>query len=318
MKIKKKVIFSYNATLCWVLAFTWMLLWHVPPTLPQTNYAPHSATETWRQWFILQDSVPRPTTTLQRLRHKEPEPDLNRLRIHEMHTKLNPWRPHLATHRTQRMSATNCQAPQDIPRGTMSDWAMAEQGRGRHSIGQVSFMLLWLVYFWDISSQCHNSRILFVQKMALKHVTQCYFSAVQSERTNAGTCDMKITHLNFCFSVKDICLHSFCKCNISLGFDHQNPSSAWMESFVLVENKCYQVPAPSSPMLVLYVSRQTTQRSTVYDFLYFLKEQSTVKLEIRDHRPIRREDENGKTARDQLIRVTSSQLGWLSKWWFCQ
>lgn len=135
---KIKMIFLYNAILCWALAFTWMLDWHVPPTLPKTNYAHLSHTETWWRWFLLQDDMPHNSAKAAQEWPEEHEaqrdrakiPDLIRLKIHEMHTKSTPWRPHLATHRTQRMSATSCQTPQEIPRGTMSDWAMAERGRG--------------------------------------------------------------------------------------------------------------------------------------------------------------------------------------------
>lgn len=245
---KKKWIwyFSYNATLCWALAFTWMLLWHVPPTLPQTNYAHLSQTETWWQWFLLQDNMPHNSAKAAQEWPEEHEaqraraklPDLIRLKSHEMHTKSNPWRPHLATHRTQRMSATSCQTPQEIPRGTMSDWAMAERGGGHITLERC---LLYCCGWFIFQTYLHNVttpgyclfRIWLWSMWPLfrldAKVTRCYFSAVQSERNKTGNCDIQITYINFSFSFRNMCLYSFCKCNISLGFDNQNPSSAWME-----------------------------------------------------------------------------------------
>lgn len=165
-------------------------------------------------------------------------PDLIRLKIHEMHTKSNPWRPHLATHRTQRMSATSCQTPQEIPRGTMSDWAMAERGGGHITLERC---LLYCCGWFIFQTYLHNVttpgyclfRIWLWSMWPLfrldANVTRCYFSAVQSERNKTGNCDIQITYINFSFSFRNMCLYSFCKCNISLGFDNQNPSSAWME-----------------------------------------------------------------------------------------
>lgn len=188
-------------------------------------------------------------TTLQRLlrsdrrnmRHKEPEPnsqisfDWRSMRCTQSQIRGGPTSQPTGPKGCLRRAARHHKRSLEVPCLT-EPWQ--NEGGGHITLERcLLYCCGWFIfqtYLHNVTTPGHCLFRIWLWSMwplfrLDANVTRCYFSAVQSERNKTGNCDIQITYINFSFSFRNMCLYSFCKCNISLGFDNQNPSSAWME-----------------------------------------------------------------------------------------